>query len=269
MAFVAHKAVFLTRRGGAITSSDPDVSAWIGAVQAAGGSVSQGYATALTTFVSTLKTNSLWVWDWMQPLATENAVQAKIDLVSRRNSSTGWINSPTWTSLLGVQFNGSTNYIDSKYNPATQATNALQNANSWGVVVETEDTIASSSAYVGNNSSHTFVGRQSTTNHWHIINVGVGSTSWALGASTGNYHCQRTTSSVSAAFKEGVSVSTSANASVAFDSFNWTIGGCGAPSRPSNGRYAFAYIGGQISGSEATFNTALNAFLHAINGSRW
>ena len=56
-------------------TTDSDALAWQTAVVGAGGTVSAAYLAALSTLVTTLKSNSMWVWDWFQPLATENATQ--------------------------------------------------------------------------------------------------------------------------------------------------------------------------------------------------
>ena len=120
MSFVGSRRALLTT---GITSSDPDVQAWINAL---GGPTTtltnQNEVNALTTFVVGDKADGNWAKRdrlWLYMLGTASA--AAIDLVTR--SSHSLVNNPTFAALQGFTGNGSNARIDTGYNPVTNGVN--------------------------------------------------------------------------------------------------------------------------------------------------
>jgi hypothetical protein len=70
--------------------------------------------------------------------ATEQQSHAKVSLVNPNGISSAWptniseVNSPKWGRNLGYTFNGSSNYLNSNYNPSSQGVNYKLNNASLG-----------------------------------------------------------------------------------------------------------------------------------------
>jgi hypothetical protein len=110
-----------TMRAALLSASiDPDVQGWANAVVQNGGSVSQQRRVLVSRTVTALKAANTWrkiddVW----LLVAENAPQALTSLKQRRLATA--VNSPIFTADRGYAFDGSTNYINTGFVPATDA----------------------------------------------------------------------------------------------------------------------------------------------------
>jgi hypothetical protein len=100
---------------------DADVGSWAAAVVSNGGTVSSGRAALVSSFVTGLKAAGSWALTddcWL--LVAENPAQALTSLKQRRLATA--VNSPIFTADRGWEFDGSTNYINTGFKPATHAT---------------------------------------------------------------------------------------------------------------------------------------------------
>ena len=99
---------------------DVDLSAWIAAVVANGGTVSGGRATIVGTFITAEKASGAWaLTDDYWGLWGENQIQGLTSLKQRRLAVA--TNSPTFTTDRGYAFNGTTQYVNTGFIPATHA----------------------------------------------------------------------------------------------------------------------------------------------------
>lgn len=104
-------------RGG---GRDPDLAAWVAAVDANGGTVSAARAAIVGQFISTEKASGAWaLTDDYWGLWAESATQALTSLKQRRLATVPA--APTFTADRGYAFNGSTQFIDTGFVPSTHA----------------------------------------------------------------------------------------------------------------------------------------------------
>lgn len=109
---------------------DVDVVAWAAAVVGAGGTVSDARKALLNTMVAGLKNDGVWSkLDRLWIFAAENSTSALRDFVAR--SAATLTGAPTFTADRGYVGQDATNptiYIDSQYNPTTDATTFASNS---------------------------------------------------------------------------------------------------------------------------------------------
>lgn len=103
-----------------IGSFDGDVLAWRNAVIANGGFVSSPRLAIISAFVRAEKASGAWAkLDDAWLLVAENETQALVSLKQRRLATA--VNAPTFTADAGYAFNGTTQYINTGFIPATHA----------------------------------------------------------------------------------------------------------------------------------------------------
>lgn len=108
-----------TQAGGAV-ATDADVLLWRDAVVTNGGTVSAGRLAIVSVFVTSEKAAGTWaLTDDYWGLWGESAIQALTSLKQLRLAVA--TNSPTFTVDRGYVFNGTTNYLDTGFVPATHA----------------------------------------------------------------------------------------------------------------------------------------------------
>ena len=256
--------------GAALTKgsgTDSDALAWQAAVVAASGSVSASYLAAVSTYIAGLKADGIWSGlDYLIPYAAENATAASIDFVGRLAHTLN--NSPTFTSLVGYQGDSTSSFINTNYNPAS-GSHWTQNDASLGAWIVTGDTNNSSRNYLGSHAGRNFFGKHSAGADWFCVNNPV-STDWTLGTEAGFFHTQRTASTTSALFRNGVSVQANGNSSAAVNSQNlYSLASNGNPgpgaSNFSNGQLALVFAGASLTGAESAFFNRTHTFLNTIN----
>lgn len=103
--------------------------------------ISSTYAKTLDTFISMVKdslaiANLSDAFDVMYDLGGETTEQSLKNLVKRQHDATA-VNSPTWTQWEGFTGNGTSSYLNTNYNPATQGVVYVQNSASLGVYIRT------------------------------------------------------------------------------------------------------------------------------------
>ena len=159
-----------------LKQNEPEVTAYISGLTTP---LSAGQITKLNTFVRSLKTGlgiSLLsdAFDVMYILAGETAESSLRNLVKRAHDAQA-VNSPTFTALEGFTGNGTSSYLNSNYNPATQGINYLLNTCSAGCYDRTSS--ASNGALYGalSDSSNNYMqGLHRSTNNesFLILNEG-------------------------------------------------------------------------------------------------
>jgi hypothetical protein len=110
----------------AAVALDPATTAWVGAVVAAGGTVSGGRQTTVNNLIVGLKADGVWAkLDRLWIYAAENTQSALIDLVALVEAISI---SVTFTANRGYAGNGTSQYIRTLFNAATQGINYTRNA---------------------------------------------------------------------------------------------------------------------------------------------
>lgn len=114
------------------TTLDPATTAWVAAVVANGGSVSEARKTIVNTLIVGLKADSVWSTklDRFWLLAAENTASALTDLVGLTLATA--VSSPTFTTDQGYTGDGSTNYLDTNFTPSTAGGLFTQDSAAYG-----------------------------------------------------------------------------------------------------------------------------------------
>ena len=106
---------------------DADLTAWIAAVVANGGSVSADRAAIVGGFIAAEKASGAWaLTDDYWCLWAENAAQALTSLKQRRLATV--TAAPTFTADRDYAFNGTSQYIDTGFIPGTHAVSMSLNS---------------------------------------------------------------------------------------------------------------------------------------------
>jgi hypothetical protein len=95
---------------------------------------SKHYIMALDDLIHGLKDDGNWqLLDRLWIFATEHKDNAQVSIVNPWSTRITEVNNPTWTKLLGYQGDGSSSYLNSNFNPYTQAVNYKTSNASFGV----------------------------------------------------------------------------------------------------------------------------------------
>lgn len=174
------------------------------------------------------------------------------------------VNAPTH-DINGYTFDETTNYIETNYNPATDATNYLLNSNSV-------------SSFIYN-----FVADGSQRYMWGNVNSGNRSELWELSggttrgysqnntpisigssiASKSLYTITRSASALTTMYKDGISIGTNTSTSIAIDSGTYHVGKKNGNAAIINGTISSFMTGGALV-SETGHNTNLRALLAGL-----
>jgi lysophospholipase L1-like esterase len=220
------------------------------------GSIQKGL---LNTLLGSVKsglgiTNWSEVFDVFYVFAGETSESALKNLVKNAHHAT-LVNAPVFTAGRGFAGNGTSSYINTNYNPSTQAVNYLLNSAAIGLFSNTG--AASTSLDMGARTT-------STTNrivlatryndaflgHLNTSNVAAG---FANTNGSGNYIITRTGANVQEDYLNGVNVKSETDASTALPNTNIVIGAmntAGTISLYSARQYSFAYAGRGLSQAE-------------------
>lgn len=151
----------LTTGAGAYLSSqdDPATTAWVNAVVAAGGTVSNTQKGFVNTLIVSLKAHGSWtLLDRLWLYASENAFTAKVDLVGLASHTLS--GTPTFTADRGYQQNTTAQYIDTGFS-LSSGVNYTQNSASISVYVQTSRASSGNFTAFGVNDAAS-TGNQST-----------------------------------------------------------------------------------------------------------
>src|SRR5262245_979964 len=113
-----------------IVSLDADAQSWVNQVVNNGGTVSTPRSVIISDLISGLKTDGVWSkLDRLWIFAAENQPSALTDVVARDLATS--VNSTAFSADDGYTGSGAS-YIDTNYNPTSDAINYTQNAASFG-----------------------------------------------------------------------------------------------------------------------------------------
>ena len=110
-----------------IRGLDDTTSAWILAVQGAGGSVSDARKQHVNNFIVGLKEDGIWpFFDRIWLLAAENQQSARVDLKVGLVATP--VGTPVFTAGIGYTLTGASGYLETGYNFIADAVNFAQNS---------------------------------------------------------------------------------------------------------------------------------------------
>jgi hypothetical protein len=268
------------------TNYDASTTAWLAAVVAAGGTVSNNRSDVVNTLIAGLKTDSLFTkLDrlWMLAFADEDIWQLTYDLIGV-NALTK-VGPGSNLGYGGFSGNGSSSYLNSNYNPSTNGSAYTLNSASVGIGVKSNVTTARiTSGFFGgfdsgnNTVSLTMFSNSSAppTGTFDInINQVLGGTrsSATLTTTAGRYIGSRTdgTSAGVKVYLNGTDVTTSGGfVSSGLPNCNMYIGASNfrdtGVSVYANDRISFVFFGGGLSsGDAAALDARLATALGAIS----
>lgn len=97
------------------------------------GSISTPWKNAVNNLVVSYKASGIWSkLDAMWIHCTENQQNARINLKNPSSTPIVEVAAPAWTINRGYESNGTTSYLNLKYNPRTQGINFGLNSNAYG-----------------------------------------------------------------------------------------------------------------------------------------
>jgi hypothetical protein len=261
--------VTATNGAGAVPADSNTVAQILDASAAAyftAAGVSTGtYINAFNTFYIALKAMSLYTkFDRLWVLANEDATAALMCLVSLQNATA--VAGPTFTAGQGYAGNGTTQYINTGFNPSTHGVNYTLNSAMLGFY--SRDT-ATGGRDIGGTDAATREA-QVISNFWDNTaycavnqNTGAGFASGANANGAGLYLGTRTASNAIALYKNGASLATAATASSALPNCNMYVcalsSTAGAPAGFTARQEAMAFFGSGFSALEAAaFDTIVD-----------
>lgn len=252
----------------ALAGHDADVTAWIAAVKSVDGSVVSARQAALTqSLVSALKACGAWALrDDYAVYAAESRTAALVTL-KQRLTQTLSATAPTFTANQGFAGNGSSAYVDTKWNPHSSLTNYTRNSANFGVWMSVGAT-GNNQAYIGNDDNGSTEAKWSTSGGGTLfadINANA-NLSWAVGtAPTGWISVERSSSMATALYANGLlKASSSSDGSVSLlnDDFLVLATQNGGPVHFCGGTASVAAIGGALGAPVgAAEYAALNAYM--------
>ncbi len=247
----------------AAPSYAPETTAYLAAM-----AVQPGLARAalLDALIVGLKADGLWAkLDWLMICAAHDEQAGRINAANPAQIASAPV-APTFTTDRGFTGNGSTQYLNSGFDPASGSQKFTQNDAHMGVWIGTN--VQSSAQFDLGNTRATIVTR--TSGGLQVRHNNATGVTKALGAATSVGHSvwTRTGATASEMFKEGASIGTDTAASV-----NPTTGGflicaasnSGTPGSFSTRRVQAAHWGSKLaSGEVAMIRTRLAAYMSAV-----
>lgn len=171
---------------------------------------------------------------------------SRVNLITPTSFEATFVNSPTY-GVKGIRPNGSTSYVDTNFNPATNGVNYTQNSASRGFYVETIPTIGTAM-----DGAISLTGRNNTTYGASTNNVKINSGSNLLNAvvntSGVGYKSIVRVDSTNVSFYNGTTKSDRTQTSAAMTSEDQTIGKSGT--NFSNAEFGFYDMGGSTTEQE-------------------
>lgn len=210
----------------AASTFDAATDAWVAAVIANGGSVSDPRKAIVDALIVGLKADGLFTkLDRLWLFAAEDQPSALTDIIA--DSLATAVNSPTFTVDRGYTGNASNMQVDTNFNATTATTpNFVQNSGSFFVW---SNTSASDNVPAFNDQSdHTTIYPNQTGTAYFQVNATPYSTNAAVADGLGFYHANRSASNAEQGYKNGSSVASSAAASVAPANSKFFFLGAGA-----------------------------------------
>jgi hypothetical protein len=248
---------------------DSSVINWINAVIANGGTVSSARRTLVNTMVVGMKADGVWAkLDGLWIFAGENTPSALTDMVATRLASTA-VSAPAFTIDRGYTGNGTANFVDTTWNPVTNAVNFSNNSAHWSVWSLTAGAIGTfdfGNVY-GDNGNHILCEFTDTNAYFRINSTNAGPTN-GPSPGTGHFIGSRTSAVQVDGYRNGASIGTSgADAESNPESRTVWACGCNDGITPvfSTRQQAMCSAGGGLTAADATnFYNRLRTYMSAI-----
>lgn len=223
----------------------------------------------LDTLIAGLKADGLWTrLDWLAICASHDEQAGRINAINPAQVASAPV-APSFTADRGFTGNGTTQYLDTGWNPLTASSPKFtQNSSHMGVWIGTD--LDSSTKYeLGQTNRASICGR--TVSSMRVLASGSSAITAAISPSTAIGHSawSRRSSSDTELYKNGASVATSVFASVALLNVNFLIcatNGTGpVASQFSNRRVQAAHWGSGLSDADvAKLQSRLAAYMTAV-----
>lgn len=246
---------------------DSDITAWFTQVGIDGGTVVSATRTALDTFAAGCKSDGVWsLLDYWGFLAADDTFGALRDLVARRQAVN---HSSAFTAANGFKGNGSSQWVDSGFDPSTMGVNFLQNSAS--IFVFNRTTTSSQNVAFGSEFSTNGQGLippRAADGGFYQVNTGV-AVGIAVQASNGFWHCNRSSSTATQLYKNGTNIHSDTDTSNAIPSAKFAIGAdfsAGAATLFCSDQIAIVGAGGSFTSTQAAALAARVATLATAIG---
>ena len=219
--------------------------------------------------IGSLKRDAVWnnldvFWNY----ATETQQQAVWNIKSPGTNTCTEVNIPSWVAKKGYTSNGTTSYLNTNFNPSTQAVNFTLNSGSLGIY--SRSNIAEAGYDMGVyqvSGGHliNILSRTATNTMANRVNT-TATTTLSNSNSLGLIAAARTTSTLTTFYRNGSSIGTVADASSSIPAFNVFVN-ClssdGAAGSFSTKEISMAFMG---SGGilQSNLNTAFEAYMDAL-----
>lgn len=210
-------------------------------------------------------------WDVAYFLAAETEQASRLNMVKRSHDCTATA-APQFTFRLGVNGNGTSQFLNTNYNANTQGVRYTLDSASFGIYSRTA---LSSSAFVDMGwISGAQVCYMQTRNVGGSMAVAInrnGQTTGAVTNSQGLFVCNRSGSTDAQGYRNGTQVATDASGSTSIANNNMYIcawNNAGAAGAFTTRQYTFAFAGRSMNSTEqADVYTAVQAAMVAIGAS--
>lgn len=248
-------------------SYDPDAQAWFDAVSWGASDLEQ--KQAVNDFIVALKDGGVWSkLDRLWLIANRDQTAGMTCLKSLEAMTP--VNSPTFTQWRGIAGNGSSSYVNTNYNPATDGVNFTLNSASFGAYARTWPGAATSTLIGASDSNGGNAIRPEWTDNktYSSINAGDGTQgpNTTLASRTGLFTITRTASNACALYQGATLRASSSAASSAVQNTNMcllALNQTGA--QASAAQISVAYAGGALTSQNITdLNTAVENLRSAI-----
>lgn len=239
---------------------NPYLSQYLTRLAAEGGSITgaeQGYLNTFLNSIQASEFDRLWVH------GLSNQIAARISLVNALTADLiTEVNAPTWTANEGYQGNGTTQYLDTNYNPTTNSVKLVQNSGTHFIYIRTNiDQLSNDSGQFNNVSSVSgFLSRYTNISHCALNQDTSTITTWENTDSRGLFLGNRT-NSTRKDYLNGVEKANYTAASQPFLNLDFFLLGrnnIGALSVPSTRQISLSGYGSGII-DQAAFYTATQA----------
>lgn len=246
---------------GGTSSLDAATVAWVAAVVAAGGTVSGGQQTNVNNLITSLKTHSIFTkLDRLWLYASENVQQATIDLVALDTNSPG---TTSFAANRGYTGNSGAQ-VDLFFNAFTAAGNYAQNSSHIMLWNNGSNGTGSQVALTTTTTATIYAFLSGTTSYFHIQDSTGAGVADANGL--GFYIANRSGASAWQGYKNGSSITSGTDASVALANDVWTTPASGAGGDgASTDQISAVGFGGSLSSTDVSnYNSAMRTYMTAV-----
>ena len=260
-------AAMLSAAGELASAFDADAQAFFDACDT---EPSAGAKTAINDLVTGLKADAIWdELDAFWPMCMEDSQAGRLNLKSPGNFTLTAVNSPTFTAKFGWAGNGTSSYLNTGWDPATNGSNYAQNDCSFGCWIDAGVTTSSNVIAMGTDIARLFP-RASGSIISGNVQSSIVSNFNSISTRYGLTALERTGASAVQAFRDGASAGTDTDVSTALDTRDFFIccqNNFGFPAAYVDNRISCAFVAGSLGSTKQgdlydrlnTFRTAMAA----------